>query len=134
MRSTQKTVAVLTVVTLLASYAIGRIYAQAQCSHLCENINCHTWPADATKPCRLTDPTICETDFWMRDPPGGQCQQFTLTTLVFKCPECNPECINDPAEATGCQPATPGCAPGQCCDSVKDKELPARWACNQGTV
>lgn len=114
----------------VASY-LGHVYGA--CSQDCEDIECRSVlnPADPDFPCAAYAPTSCNPTlaFWNRDAPGGDCvAMIGEPNLVYKCPDCNPECINDPSEATGCVFPTPGGA-----DTCVFLGSEQRFACQAGT-
>lgn len=91
----------------------------AQCSQDCKRVTCHSMPQPPQNNfvCALIDPYICWSSIWVRNPTYGACTQSELNYQVAKCPDCNPECTNDPSEAADCVAQTPGCEPGvDCCE------------------
>lgn len=118
-------------VAFIVSVLFGRAFAacQGDCTDECKEIQCFTEAPPSSWACTYFQLTACDTLFCVRDPQGGICAASTFKTNWEKCPDCNPECIDDPSEAEDCVPEEPGCTPMVDCCDVQENMLTNRWLC-----
>lgn len=125
-----------TVSAFCLAFVLSAIVGQsltAQCTQDCKEVGCHSLTDDFAWKCTFMQPQSCWSELWVRDPHGGACVQTPLGVDWQKCPDCNPECVDDPSEATTCPVATPGCTPGVNCCEIQPNRLDRR-VCDLGTM